>query len=87
MPDRFAELSVGLDSPATHGFSATPSDTTDLPEVTRAIYVGGSGSVHALLASGADLTLAGVAAGTILPIRVQRIKATGTTATFIIGLL
>lgn len=62
MPDRFAALSVGLDLPASHGFVATLSDSTDLPDVTRAIFVGGSGAVQVVLASGAELTLFGVAA-------------------------
>ncbi|MFN4211116.1 MAG: hypothetical protein ACK4G5_11140 [Devosia sp.] len=87
MPDRFAEHAIGLDSPASHGFAVTPSDGADLPDVTRAIYVGGSGAVAATLASSAEITLAGIAAGTILPLRIRRIKATGTTATFILGLL
>lgn len=87
MPDRFAEHATGLDSPASHGFAVSPSDGADLPDVTRAIYVGGSGAVAATLASGAEITLAGIAAGTVLPLRIRRIKATGTTATFILGLL
>lgn len=87
MPDRFAALSAGLDSPASHGFAVTPSDSTDVPDVTRAIFVGGGGAVQVVLASGAELAFAGVAGGTILPIRVQRIKATGTTATLLVGLL
>ncbi|WP_332699074.1 spike base protein, RCAP_Rcc01079 family [Devosia sp.] len=87
MPDRFAEHAIGLDSPATHGFHVSPNDAVDLPDVTRAIYVGGSGALEATLVSGADISLAGIAAGTILPLRIRRIKATGTTATFIVGLL
>lgn len=87
MPDRFSEHAHSLVSPASHGFAITPSDGVDLPEVTRALYVGAAGAVSITLASGADLTLAGIAAGTILPLRIRRLRATGTTAGAMVGLL
>lgn len=87
MPDRFETMANGADSPATHGFPIVPNDSTDLQEITRAIYVGAPGTVVLVLLSGAELTLAGIAAGTILPLRVRRVKATGTTASSVIGLL
>jgi hypothetical protein len=87
MPDRFETVASGADSPATHGFAITPHDSTDLPEVTRAIYVGAPGSIAAVLLSGADITLTGIAAGTILPLRLRRIKATGTSAAALVGLV
>lgn len=86
MPDRFADHAPSLQSPATTGFAVTPADGTDLPEVTRAIYVGTSGDVAAVLASGAELIFTGVAGGTVLPVRLRRIKATGTTAGTLVGL-
>lgn len=87
MPDRFESMAGGADSPATHGFAIVPSDSTDLPEVTRAIYVGAPGAVTLVLLSGAELTLAGVAAGTVLSLRTRRLKATGTTAGALVGLV
>jgi len=87
MQDRFADRSPSTDGPAFHGFAITTSDGTDLTEVTRALYVGGAGAVHVLMASGGDVTFANVAAGTVLPIRVQRVLATGTTATLVLGLV
>jgi hypothetical protein len=87
MADRYGDLATGLESPASHGFAVTPNDGVDLPDITRAVYVGGSGVLNVILLSGADLSLAGVAGGTVLPLRIRRIKATGTTATAIVGLL
>ncbi len=87
MLDRFHSSSSSLDGPAVHGFAVTPSDSIDLPEITRALYVGDGGDVAALLQSGASVTFAAVQPGTILPVRVSRILATGTTATAIVGLV
>ncbi|ODT76277.1 spike base protein, RCAP_Rcc01079 family [Devosia sp.] len=87
MTDRYADYVSGLESPAQHGFAATPSNSADLPEVTRALYVGGAGAVAVILASGAELSFAGVASGTILPLRVRRLKASGTTASNVVGLV
>lgn len=87
MPDRFSSHSTSLVSPATHGFTVTPDDGTELAEITRALYVGSAGTLALLLASGAEVTLAGLPAGTMLPLRVRQVKATGTTAGQLVGLL
>lgn len=87
MPDRFQTLSPGLEAPASDGFAITPHDTNALPEVTRALYVGGAGAISVILASGTSLTLSGIAGGTILPLRLRQVKATGTTATALVGLV
>lgn len=87
MPDRFQTHAPGLEAPASHGFAITPSDSDALTEVTRALYVGGAGAVAIVLASGASVTLSGIAGGTILPLRIGQIRATGTTATSLVGLL
>jgi hypothetical protein len=53
----------------------------------RALYVGGAGDVAVrMVADGAVLTLKGVPGGTLLPIQVDRVMATNTTATFMLGL-
>ena len=87
MQDRFETTTNGLDSPATHGFAITPNDGTDLPEITRALYLGGPGAIGVVLLSGAELVLTGIAAGTLLPLRTKRVKASGTTASAIVGLV
>ncbi|MFT2210364.1 spike base protein, RCAP_Rcc01079 family [Rhizobium giardinii] len=87
MPDRFSSNIPSLTSPATHGFTVTPSDAIDLSEVTRAIYVGSGGTLAVRLLSGQTVTFAGVSAGSILPLRADRVLATGTTAGSIVGLV
>lgn len=87
MPDRFASHAASLDAPADTAFSITPSDAADLAETTRALYVGTSGTVVVTMAAGGDVTLANVPAGTILPLRVRRVRATGTTAAALVGLV
>lgn len=87
MADRFENHSASLSGPATHGFEITPNDGSDLAETTRAIFVGVSGDITVVLVSGANLTFSGVIGGTVLPIRVQAVKSTGTTAANLLGLL
>lgn len=65
----------------------TPNDNTDLPYITRGVYVGVTGDVSVVAAgNGATVVFAGVAGGTILPIQVTRIRATGTTSTSVVAL-
>jgi hypothetical protein len=70
-----------IGGPGQDGEAVTPSDSTDLTYVSRALYVGVTGDVTVIMASGATLLFKAVPAGQILPIRVSRVKATGTTAT------
>lgn len=87
MQDRYSNSQPGFESPASHGFAITPSDASELVEVTRALYVGQTGALVVTLLSGADITLLGVAAGTILPLRLRKVLSTGTTAGALVGLL
>ena len=70
------------------GAAVTGSDSTDLTNAaTRGLYIGGAGAVKVDLISGATgVTFSGLAAGSILPVGVKRVYATGTTATGIIAL-
>lgn len=87
MPDRYKNRAESLEGPAAHAFSVVPNDTAPLPEVTRALYVGGDGNVSVELLSGAVVTLAAVQAGTLLPLRISKVRATGTTADQMVGLV
>lgn len=87
MVDRFANTQPSLSGPASSGFSITPNDTTDLAETVRALYVGGGGNLSVTMLSGEVVTLVNVFAGSILPLRAVRVRATGTTATDIVGLV
>jgi hypothetical protein len=57
-------------------------------EATRALYIGGAGTVIVkLLEYPSDsITLTGLNAGSILPVRATRVLLTGTTATSIVAL-
>jgi hypothetical protein len=72
--------------PAEHAEAVTPSDSTDLLVVSRGLYVGSGGNISVITASGATVTFVGVATGTLLPIRVSRVRSTSTTATSILSL-
>jgi hypothetical protein len=69
-----------------HGGAAviTLSDTVD--QFWTGIYVGGTGNVNVDMESGGTVLFSAVPVGTILPIRVKRVRTTGTTATLLIGL-
>ena len=86
MTDSFRSHSRSLTSPPEHALAIQPDDTADLPQVTRALYLGGGGDVAVRMCGGETVTFAGVAAGTLLPVRVGRVLASGTTATGILGL-
>ena len=68
-------------------FPITASDSQDLPETVRAIYIGGSGTVVLVTRDGTTATFVGLAAGTVLPVSAARVRATGTTATSLVGLV
>ena len=85
MADDFSDHSSTLTSPALNGAPITASDSVDLSNTTRAVYVGGAGDVVAVL-NGTAVTFTGVAAGTFLPIRATRINSTNTTATNLVAL-
>jgi len=86
MTERHSNRAASLTGPAGHGFAITPSDSIDLERPVRALYVGGAGALAVTFASGAEVVLSGIMGGTVLPIRAVRVRATGTTATAIVGL-
>ena len=80
--DRYATLAVPFDGPGIDAIPVTPSDGTDLSYVSRALWLpltGTAGTVRVTTAAGTlrDIPLA---AGDMLPLRVTRVWATGTTA-------
>lgn len=83
----FAQHQSGLTAPARKGFAITPHNTNPLAVTPRAIYVGGAGNIVITGLDGADFTLVAVPAGSIIPVMPLAVKATGTTATNLVGLL
>lgn len=72
--------------PANKQLAVTPSDSVDLPGVTRGIYVGTGGTVVVVPVDGdATVTYTNVANGQVLPIQITRVNATSTTASGIIA--
>lgn len=86
MADNFENYNSGLDSPALNAEAVTPSDSVSLTNDSRGLYVGGAGNISVLMSGGTSVTFTGVVAGSILPIRVNRINATSTTATNMVSL-
>jgi hypothetical protein len=84
--DTFRSFGRSLITPPEDAAAIEPSDSEALPHVTRALYVGGGGSVRLRVLGGGEVTLAGLAAGSLVPIRVVQVFATGTTATALVGL-
>ena len=71
---------------ATRGFPIVPSDTA--LNGGSAIYVGGAGNVTVnMQGDGSLVTFTAVPVGTILPVAFQRVRATLTTATLMVGLV
>ena len=84
--DSHAGMLGTLSSPCSHAEAVTPSDTVDLTITSRALFIGGAGALAVITALGETVTFTGVVAGTVLPLRVSRVKSTGTTATNIVGM-
>lgn len=86
MSDSYATFTPGLESPASIAFAIIPSDSTDMAKATRALNVAQSGMVRVKTVGGTTADLF-VAAGIAFPVRAERVLATGTTATGIVGLV
>lgn len=87
----FADNSLKANSPAQGAAAVTPHDSNNITAlggalVYRGLYVGGTGDVAAVLASGDVAIFKAVPAGTLLPIMVVRVNATNTTATNMLAL-
>lgn len=86
MADAFDAFAHGVDAPAVNSKSVTPSDSVDLPFVSRAISVDADGNLsYQPLGTQGDTTVTRkVVSGIQYAIRAKRIMATGTTATGIV---
>ena len=73
--------------PVSECFAITPDDVTDLAVPVRGLYVGTGGDVVIDDLVGNTVTFVGVPGGAILPIGAKRVRATGTTAANIVGLV
>ncbi|MCB1493210.1 MAG: hypothetical protein KDJ77_15685 [Rhodobiaceae bacterium] len=85
--DKYDSTASGLESPPSHVFAITPDDNNDLAEVTRGLMVASGGDVAVVTLDGDAVTLPALAAGVQYAFRIVRVKATGTTATGLVGLV
>ncbi len=86
MADQYSTIAPTLTSPALDAAAVTPDDTTDLPNVSRALYVGGTGDLAVEMVSGAPVVLRAVPGGALVPLRARRVLSAGTTATNIVAM-
>lgn len=85
--DPFETTSDSPTAPASMCFAITPDDFADLPNATKALYVGQGGDITVMpLRSDTPVTFRNVASGAIVDIRVRQVFATDTSAADIIGL-
>lgn len=76
----------GLDGPAKGAYALTPSDNQDIGMgICRSLYVGVTGDITLDTEESNAVLFKAVPVG-ILPVRVKRVRATGTTATNIVAL-
>lgn len=87
MSTTFPGRTSSVSGPAGDIFPIVPDDGTDLAKTTRALYVGTTGDLAVIAASGAQATFTGVPGGTVLPLSVARVLATGTDAGDLVGLV
>ena len=86
--DNFGSSSDSLIAPANNAFEITPHDTQELAIVTKALYIGTGGDVVLRPLEGAiDVTFRNLLAGSILDVRALAVRATGTSASDLVGLV
>jgi hypothetical protein len=88
--DDFAFARKSVDAPARFLRAIVPSDTVDLADVPKSIYVGTGGNITLIGsdagASATGILIKNVPSGTVLPCSPRRILATGTTATDLLAM-
>ena len=86
--DPFAGVADSIVAPASNCFVITPDDTNDLTIASKAVFVGTGGDlVLRPIAGDEDVTFRNVPDGSVLDVRVRAIRASGTTASDLIGLV
>ena len=75
-----------ITGPVSNAAAVTLHDTTELTYVTRAVYVGGAGTLKVTMQNGTAVSFVGVVAGTVLPIRCHILWDTGSTASSVVAL-
>lgn len=88
-PEAFAAAAIkegNVQNPSKAPYAIVPHDTNKLPSVPASIFVGGAGDIVLRGVNGAaDVTFKAVPVGSTLNVQPEYIRATGTTATFLVG--
>lgn len=85
--DPYESTAKSAISPSEDCFAIVPDDDADLPRATKSLYVGTGGDIVLKpVDSDGDTLFANVPNGAILPVRVQAVRSSGTTASDIVGL-
>ena len=79
MADNYSSHAQGLTSPPDDYVPVTPSDSTDLADVSRALYITGLGNIEVITKRGNTRVIPIVVVPTYLLGRFTRVKATNTT--------
>lgn len=74
-------------SPAYNAVAVTPSDSANLAQTARALYIGVSGDVKIDCPGGGSGIVFKAAPVGILPVMATKVYATGTAATNIVALI
>lgn len=86
--DPYEHTAASVTAPAETCFAIAPDDAAELPVATKAIFIGTGGDVTLrLVADEEDVAFRNLASGSILDVRVRAIRASGTTASDIVGLV
>lgn len=67
-------------------YAITPSDTTVLVPITRAVYVGAGGALSVRMLDGNTVIFTNVQSGSVLPIQIDMVTLTNTSASALLGL-
>jgi len=86
MADKFQNQSDNVDLQARKLLAITPNNDNDLVDVPKALYIGVGGTLAVIAVDNTTSVSLTVQAGALLPIRVKRVLASGTSATGIVGL-
>ena len=81
----FPSANADATAPAYDVATITPSDSTVFSQ-TRGLYIGGGGNLKVRSLLGQTVTFTNVQAGSILPIQVDMVYSTDTTASGIVSL-
>lgn len=85
MSDPYANIGSDITGPARNAAAVVPSDSADLPNACKRLWVGTGGAVTLVTVGDDSVTYTAVPSGTYLQVRAARVQATGTTASNIVA--